>query len=136
MKPQKSFTAKTLFIYTLCRNKRSMPKCSNKYSRAVRLKNMENFKVFLSSYWGTKINIHRFGILATGQKKCLLSWWDKPPDTNFFLIHEIVVGCYRTQHFSVVVVHTRTLPFIPHPHCNRTRTRTQTLWKYAVQMST
>ena len=41
--------------------------------------------------------------------------------------NEFKVGCYRTQHFSVVVVHTRTLPFIPHPHCNRTRTRTQTL---------
>ena len=39
----------------------------------------------------------------------------------------VIVGCYRTQHFSVVVVHTRTLPFFPHPHCNRTRT---------VQMST
>ena len=102
MKPQKSFTAKTLSIYTLCRNKRSMPKCSNKYSRAVRLKNMENFEVFLSSYWGTKINIHRFGILATGQKKCLLSWWDKPPDTNFFLIHEIVVQPknFGTANFS------------------------------------
>ena len=48
------------------------------------------------------------------------------------------VGCYRTQYFSVVVVHTCTLPFIPHPHCNHTRTRThtQTLWKCAVQMST
>ena len=51
-------------------------------------------------------------------------------------IYDFEVGCYRTQHFSVVVVHTRTLPFFPHPHCNRTRTRTQTLWKYAVQMST
>ena len=28
------------------------------------------------------------------------------------------IGCYRTQHFSVVVVHTRTLPFFPHPHCS------------------
>ena len=27
-----------------------------------------------------------------------------------------IVGCYCTQHFSVVVVHTRTLPFFPHPH--------------------
>ena len=53
----------------------------------------------------------------------------KISSTYILLWDHVNVGCYRTQHFSVVVVHTRTLPFFPHPHCNRTRTRT-------VQMST
>ena len=35
----------------------------------------------------------------------------------------IRVGCNGTHHFSVVVVRTRTQPFYPHPHCNRTRTQ-------------
>ena len=35
----------------------------------------------------------------------------------------IVLGCYRTKDFSVVVVHTRTQLIFPHPHCIRTRTQ-------------
>ena len=38
-------------------------------------------------------------------------------------------GCNRTHHFTVVVVRTRTQPFYPHPHCNRTCTHTQNIGK-------
>ena len=40
----------------------------------------------------------------------------KISSTYILLWDHVNVGCYRTQHFSVVVVHTRTLPFFPHPH--------------------
>ena len=57
------------------------------------------------------------------EQKLLYSKPFKPWSKLSISSPNLIIGCYRTQHFSVVVVHTCTLPFFLQPHCNCTRTQ-------------